>query len=118
MDSAYYTQHVSYLLWRDTTSELWTPVHSFTLILQPTANTVLFHSLQTNIIFHTIGSTASARGRGSGSGVDDVGARGGFLLVGAGARAMAVAEAASALDGVAADAGLVPFGEAAEASAL
>ena len=24
-----FTQHVSYLLWRDTTSELWTPVHSF-----------------------------------------------------------------------------------------
>ena len=25
-----FTQHVSYLLWRDTTSELWTPFHSFT----------------------------------------------------------------------------------------
>ena len=25
-----FTQHVSYLLWRDTTSELWTPIHSFT----------------------------------------------------------------------------------------
>ena len=25
-----FTQHVSYFLWRDTTSELWTPVHSFT----------------------------------------------------------------------------------------
>ena len=25
-----FTQYVSYLLWRDTTSELWTPVHSFT----------------------------------------------------------------------------------------
>ena len=25
-----FTQHVSYLLWRDTTSELWTPVLSFT----------------------------------------------------------------------------------------
>ena len=50
-----YTQHVSYLLWRDTTSELWTPVHSFTLIKQPqTANIVLFHALQLNIIFHTI----------------------------------------------------------------
>ena len=24
-----FTQHVIYLLWRDTTSELWTPVHSF-----------------------------------------------------------------------------------------
>ena len=49
-----FTQHVSYLLWRDTTSELWTPVHSFTLIIQPTANIVPFHSLQFNTIFHTI----------------------------------------------------------------
>ena len=49
-----FTQHVSYLLWRDTTSELWTPVHSFTLIIQPTANTVPFHSLQFTTIFHTI----------------------------------------------------------------
>ena len=49
-----FTQHVSYLLWRDTTSELWTPVHSFTLIIQPTAIIVSFHSLQLNIIFHTI----------------------------------------------------------------
>ena len=49
-----FTQHVSYLLWRDTTSELWTPVHSFTLIIQPTAIIVPFHSLQLNTIFHTI----------------------------------------------------------------
>ena len=50
-----FTQHVSYLLWRDTTSELWTPVHSFTLIKQPqTANIVLFHSLQFTTVFHTI----------------------------------------------------------------
>ena len=49
-----FTQHVSYLLWRDTTSELWTPVHSFTLIIQPTASTVSFHLLQSNIIFHTM----------------------------------------------------------------
>ena len=48
-----FTQHVSYLLWRDTTSELWTPVHSFTSEIQPTTIIVLFHSLQTNIIFHT-----------------------------------------------------------------
>ena len=33
-----FTQHVIYLLWRDTSSELWTPVHSFTLIIQSTAN--------------------------------------------------------------------------------
>ena len=26
----FFTQHVSYLLWRDTTSELWTLVHAFT----------------------------------------------------------------------------------------
>ena len=50
-----FTQHVSYLLWRDTTSELWTPVHSFTLIKQPqNCKLFLFHSLQVNIIFHTI----------------------------------------------------------------
>ena len=49
-----FTQHVSYLLWRDTTSELWTPIHSFTLIIQPTAIIVPFHSLQLNTIFHTI----------------------------------------------------------------
>ena len=30
-----FTQYVSYLLWRDTTSELWTPVHSSTLIKPP-----------------------------------------------------------------------------------
>ena len=39
--------------WRDTTSELWTPVHSFTSEIQPTAIIVLFNSLQANIIFHT-----------------------------------------------------------------
>ena len=33
-----FTQHVSYLLRTDTTSELWIPVHSFTLIKPPTAN--------------------------------------------------------------------------------
>ena len=49
-----FTQHVSYLLWRDTSSELWTPVHSFTLIIQPTANTVPFDSLQFTAVFHTI----------------------------------------------------------------
>ena len=49
-----FTQHVSYLLWADTTSELWTLVHSFTSEIQPTAIIVLFHFLQANIIFHTI----------------------------------------------------------------
>ena len=49
-----FTQHVSILLWRDTTSELWTPVHSFISEIQPTAIIVLLHSLQANIIFHTI----------------------------------------------------------------
>ena len=32
-----FTQHVSYFLWRDTTSELWTPVHFLILIKPPTA---------------------------------------------------------------------------------
>ena len=49
-----FTLHVSYLLWRDTTSELCTPVHSFTLIIQPAANIVPFHSLQFTTVFHTI----------------------------------------------------------------
>ena len=49
-----FTQHVSYLLRRDPTSELWTPVHSFT-----SDNTIYYkhcslHFLQANIIFHTI----------------------------------------------------------------
>ena len=48
------TQHVSYLLWRDTTSQLWSPVHCFT-----SDNTIYFkhcslHFLQANITFHTI----------------------------------------------------------------
>ena len=37
-----------------TTSELWTSVHSFTLIIQPTANIVPFNSLQFTTVFHTI----------------------------------------------------------------
>ena len=49
-----FTQHVSYLLWRDTSSELWTPVHSFTLIKPQTANIVPFHFMQLNTAFHTI----------------------------------------------------------------
>ena len=49
-----FSQHVSYLLWRDTTSELWTPVHSFTSEIQYTAIIVLLHTLQANIIFHII----------------------------------------------------------------
>jgi hypothetical protein len=36
-----FTQHVI-SLWRDTSSELWTPVHSFTFILPSTANTIYF----------------------------------------------------------------------------
>ena len=48
-----FTQHaISY--WRDTTSELWTPVHSFTSEIQPTAIIVLYCFMQTNIIFHSI----------------------------------------------------------------
>jgi hypothetical protein len=37
----FFTQHVI-SLWRDTSSELWTPVHSFTFILPSTASTVYF----------------------------------------------------------------------------
>ena len=49
-----FTQHVSYLLWRDTTSELWTLVHSFTLIKQPqTANCSFFIRRNLILIFHT-----------------------------------------------------------------
>ena len=33
---------------------MWTPVHSFTLIIQPTANTVPFHSLKFTTVLHTI----------------------------------------------------------------
>jgi hypothetical protein len=36
-----FTQHVI-PLWRDTSSELWTPVHSFTFILPSTTSTVYF----------------------------------------------------------------------------
>ena len=54
MCSSDLTQHVSYLLWRDTTSELWTPVHSFTLIKQPqTANCSFFIRCNLILIFHT-----------------------------------------------------------------
>jgi hypothetical protein len=53
----FFTQHVI-SLWRDTSSELWTPVHSFTFILPSTASTIyfpqaLFNLPQTNIYFHT-----------------------------------------------------------------
>ena len=49
-----FTQHVSYLLWRDTTSELWTPVHSFTLIKPPTANNCSLLLSAINTVFYTI----------------------------------------------------------------
>ena len=48
-----FTQHVSYLLWRDTTSELWTPVHSFKLIKPQTANCSFFSLCNLILIFHT-----------------------------------------------------------------
>lgn len=51
-----FTQHVLFILWRDTTSELWTPVlfplycyHLFTLL-------VPFTFLHTTIAFHSIRS--------------------------------------------------------------
>ena len=50
-----FTQHVNYLLWRDTTSELWTPIHSFT-----SDNTIYYTHCSLTFstskhIFHTIG---------------------------------------------------------------
>ena len=49
-----FTQHVSYLLWRDTTSELWTPVHFLRLIKPP--NAIICSLLLSAIItiFHTV----------------------------------------------------------------
>ena len=49
-----FTQHVSYLSWRDTTSELWTPVHSFTSEYKSTAIITFYIFLQATIIIHTI----------------------------------------------------------------
>ena len=49
-----FTQHVSYLSWRDTTSELWTPVHSFTSKYTIYCNHCSLHFLQVTIIVHTI----------------------------------------------------------------
>jgi hypothetical protein len=43
-----------FILWRDTTSELWTPVHSFTLLLLFTFLLALFIFLQTTIFYHSI----------------------------------------------------------------
>jgi hypothetical protein len=53
-----FTQHVI-SLWRDTSSELWTLVYSFTFILSSTASIIyflqaLFTLPQINIYFHTI----------------------------------------------------------------
>ena len=54
----FFTQHACYLLWRDTTSELWTPVHSFTLIKTPfSSRSAIICSLLLSafiIILHTI----------------------------------------------------------------
>ena len=49
-----FTQHAYYLLWRDTTSELWTLVNSFTLIKTPNAIicSLLFSTFIT--ILHTV----------------------------------------------------------------
>ena len=49
-----FTQHVSYLSWRDATSELWTLVHSFTSEYKSTAIITSWIFLQATIIFHTI----------------------------------------------------------------
>ena len=49
-----FTQHVSYLSWRDTTSELWTPVHSFTSEYNLLQSFTFYIFLQVTFIFHTI----------------------------------------------------------------
>ena len=49
-----FTQHVSHLSRRDTTSELWTPVHSFTSEYKSTTIITLCIFLQVTIIIHTI----------------------------------------------------------------
>ena len=49
-----FTEHVIYLSWRDTTSELWTPVHYFTSEYTIYCKHCSLHFLQANIIFHTI----------------------------------------------------------------
>jgi hypothetical protein len=47
---------ILFILWRDTSGELWTPVHSFTLLLPFTVYhlLVLFIFSQTTIFYHTI----------------------------------------------------------------
>jgi hypothetical protein len=45
-----------FILWRDTTSELWIHVHSFTLLLLFYYLPVLFTFLQTTIFYHSIRS--------------------------------------------------------------
>jgi hypothetical protein len=50
---------VMHSLWRDTSSELWIPIHYFRFILPSTASTMYFSQAlftlpQTNIYFHTI----------------------------------------------------------------
>ena len=49
-----FTQHVSYLSCRDTTRELWTPVHYFTSEYKSTTIITFCSFLQVIIIFHTI----------------------------------------------------------------
>ena len=50
-----FTQHVIYLLWRDTTSELWTLVLFSTLIKHPQQTLFTFcNYCSANISFHTI----------------------------------------------------------------
>jgi hypothetical protein len=51
-----FTQHVKYLLRRDTSSELWTPVLFFTLLNQPQSSSVYFLQFYftANISFHSI----------------------------------------------------------------
>ena len=49
-----FTQHVIYLLWRDATSELWTPVLFSLLIKHPLAILFIYCIYFSAIIFHSI----------------------------------------------------------------
>jgi hypothetical protein len=43
-----------FTLWRDTTSELWTPVHSFYTVITVYYLLFLFTFLQTTIFYHSV----------------------------------------------------------------
>jgi hypothetical protein len=49
-----YLPSMLFILWRDTSSELWTPVHSFTFLLPSTIYSHYLLFLQTTIFYPTI----------------------------------------------------------------